>query len=786
MTPNVDVITGDQLDQLLDRFEAELDEETESGDPKTLPERLRAQPMRAHSLKAVNRLHALWMNAGEPAAARAVLDTDGASLLVDATPDARAEIRMRLALYRLQIAYFLREEAAVGSCLGEMHTVADEEPLLRADGYLQSNLLDSIERVLPAHALAAIEVRHALRLKVPERAARRAWDEAERQQHRALAYKRLDVETDARAAAHASFDALQNAAADQSIDVNDWLKIADALIAIAPTRLGDVETAVTRLTADLPLSQRREMEVRIARLAARAIYAEQGVNAALAATQLARHSLSAEGGDDFIEYELPWLLEAGRIEAAGERAFFDIYEREAQMWPGTVRILHERLADSNDHSVWWPLCVMLACGNEATLNRLISLGLANRWNLKTGSPVHAQLFAQFEALKGNEFRETVYDAALALAEQRQPGHPWIGRLSAEHDGQANRIGPETQAARLVDAMERGGMTDSRSFHALFAARTKTLGLARTLELPAPEPTNGRWCYRFAFKFDDTGDDFLEDITPESRAEVIAGLERLKTAVYERGLAYVERFIETGVGHPYDGCAHLYSLLCFGLAICYTEAKRYSEALDLHRRGLEASPFVEHYGWMIDALKGIKDHEAIIETGERLWHFSMEHGFGNSLPNTYICTVVESLWELDRHDEILIWLERLVQWQRQVAHVDEANLPENALCARLLVAAYLAHARSTEASTLWESLKGQIAASQNKRVIANAADTLHCLRRFDEAQALYERLLRMNEQRPADERFDTSFYEERLTSYRQQAAELAQRAHERKPWWRFWQ
>ncbi|RDU98989.1 hypothetical protein DWV00_12180 [Trinickia dinghuensis] len=742
--------------------------------------------MRAHSLQAIGRLQALWMNAGAPAAARAVLDSDGASLLAVAEPDARPDIRMRLAQYRLQIAYNLREDEAIQRGIAEMREVIDKEPTLRANEYLRLHTFETIERVLPAHAVDVIELRHALHCAVRERAAFRAWDEAERQRRRALAYKRLEANADAIAAANASFDALQNAAADQTIDTNSWLQLSNFLIAIAPDRLPDIERAITRLTADLTRPKRREMGVRVARLAARAVYAREGASAALAASDLAHHALSEDGGDDFIEYELPWLIEAGRIDDAGQRAFFDLYERESQLWQGTARIIHDRLAESSDTSAWWALCVMLACRQDAVLNRLIALGRANQWKLQARSPVHGELFAKLDELRGTELREAIYTAACALAEQRAPGHPWIARLSVEHDARVNLIDSETEAARLADAIERGGINDNRSLYTLLTARCKAVGLLEALKLPAPQPTNGRGCYFHAFTLQTEQDALVADVPFESRSEAIAGLERLKTAFYEQGVAHAEHFLETGEGHPYDGSAHLYSLLCWGLAICYTEAKRFPEAIELHRRGLDASPFCEHYAWMIEAHQGMKDYDAVIETGEHLWHFSMKRGFGNESPNIYISQIVKALWQLDRDDEILIWLERLVQWQRKTAEVDESKLPDDALYARMVVAANLANMRPTEATALWEGLKGQVTATGDVTVVANAGTMFDRLGRFDEAQAMYERVLGMNEQRPEHERFDPTYYEEQIASCRERAAQQAQSATARKPWWRFWQ
>lgn len=546
-----------------------------------------------------------------------------------------------------------------------------------------------------------------------------------------------------------------------------------------------IERAVAVLTAERPQPQRRELEVRLARLAARASYARDGVAAALAACELARHSLSADGTDDFIEYELPWLIEAGRLDDAGQRAFFHIHECEGQTWAGMSRIVNERLADDRGTSVWWPLCVMLACDTARLLDHLIAVGRAGGTNVKLRSSVHAELFAALGESRGDELREAVHAAARALAERRAPGHPWIGCLSALHDGRAQLIDPASQADRLLAAIEQGGMSDDRSHYALLVARTQSLGLAAAIEFPTPDLASGRGCYRYAAGLDEDSGAFLESVPPPSRDEVRADLERLKIAVYEQGLAYMERFLETGAGHPYDGGAHLYSMLCNNLGICYTEAARYPEAIELHRRGIAASPFADHYASLMNALRGSGDHAAAVDTAEQLWHFSIKHGFGNYSPNWYVRNIVKSLSTLERDDEILIWLERLVTWQRQKERVDEAQLPQDALGARLIVAMQLAARRPNEAASLWESLQAQVAVSDNPWIARNAASTLYDLGRYDEARTWYERVLSMNDARPEHERINTESIEEHLAAYRDGTGWQVQSETVRKRWWRFW-
>jgi tetratricopeptide (TPR) repeat protein len=149
-------------------------------------------------------------------------------------------------------------------------------------------------------------------------------------------------------------------------------------------------------------------------------------------------------------------------------------------------------------------------------------------------------------------------------------------------------------------------------------------------------------------------------------------------------------------------------------------------------------------------------------------------------------IVKSLSKLGRVDEILIWLERLVTWQRNNERVDEAQLPEEALGARLVVAMELAARRPSEATALWESLQAQVSASENPWIVWNAASTLYDLGRYDEAKTWYERVLSINAARSEHERINTTSIEEHLAAYREGTGWQLESEAVRKPWWRFWQ
>ncbi|MDW3681528.1 hypothetical protein RA280_07150 [Cupriavidus sp. CV2] len=184
MDINGNALTGVLLEQLLDRLEADL-EEGNSSEAADLLARLRAKPLRADSLESIDRLHTLWMRAGDPAAALAVVNDDGAGVL-EATPrQAQAELRMHLALYRLQMANHLNDVESTQRALTEMRAIVAGMPDLNADRYRQLRVLDSLELRDLGIALEAIELRHALNGAIAARAPYRAWDLADYQRRRA-------------------------------------------------------------------------------------------------------------------------------------------------------------------------------------------------------------------------------------------------------------------------------------------------------------------------------------------------------------------------------------------------------------------------------------------------------------------------------------------------------------------------------------------------------------------------------------------------------------------------
>jgi len=233
MAHNSSVITGIELEQFMDRLEAQQQEQQTD----TLLAQLQAQPLQADSLVSIDRLHTLWMQAGDSAAARAVVDQDGGALLQATHEPARAELTMNLAILRLRIASYLDDQPTLLEVLGQLEQMATQTLDFNVEHYRRYRIFDDLEGGSCEVALKTIEVRYALTLGNPARVALRAWDAADQYQRRARVLAYHDRDEEARSAALEAVNAVRTAGPDQDIDEGDWLWLGNSLIEIIPLRL---------------------------------------------------------------------------------------------------------------------------------------------------------------------------------------------------------------------------------------------------------------------------------------------------------------------------------------------------------------------------------------------------------------------------------------------------------------------------------------------------------------------------------------------------------------------
>jgi len=774
MTQNSTVLSGIQLDQFMDRLEVE---HQEHGADYLLGQ-LRAQPLKAASLESIDRLHVLWVNAGDADAAKAVLADDGQAL-IEATPDdARNELKVNLLIHQLRLGNYFKDEQGLLQALDTLQHLTNEPLPFDIEQYRRYRIFDDLQHTTLDVALKAIEVRHTLALINPGRHALRAWDDADqhRRQARVLAAHERDEE--AREAALAAIAALRTAGEDQDVDGNDWLWLGDALIEIVPLRLAMFEQPVVQLIAELSLPQRREWEVRLARLAARSLQAQGDLVGALKICEVAALSLESSGGDNFVDFHLPWLLDNGQIDEAGQRAFMEIYEMRGEMWPGTAYWVHDRLLDAEDQSAWWPLCVMRACDDQAVLERFIS-GLPWR---DESTPSQGPLLDALHAARHDlEQIDNVFAQALAEARRRAPNHPWITRLIAVRERQAERIDANTELTMLREAVPAGDMQDNRSAYSLFSAHASVFGIIDALRQPLPPMASGMYYYQFANAIEDLVETHVEKLSSEEADQAWSLLREVQKVAYEHGQARMEQCFASGRGHRFDACAHLYSMLCNNLAInyrCYNDERMYDQALELHTRGIAASSFAEHYQGILHNRILLKDNPGITEAAEQLWHYAADCGYSRHDPEEYLQDVTRALYRLDREREILIWLERILKWQEERG-ISDKELEYSPLFARTKVAMYLSYSLPEAATSLWLRYAPHINERDEPSLLGCAGDVLKGLGRKEEALAYYQRaILRSDPNNDVDQGNNEIF--------RQSIAKLqASEKPAGKAWWQIW-
>jgi tetratricopeptide (TPR) repeat protein len=796
------VLTGARLEELLDRLEADLDE-TGSPEKIDLKGRLCSQKMRADSLRSIARVCSLWLRAGDTAAAWATIDADGEALLESSAPTEKASLAMRLQDYRLQIASSVDDEATCLSAIDRMKALVPElgESL---EGYREMSLLDSLEHRGLKLALAAIDLRHAIDEATPSRAANRAWDSADFHERRALAYHRSGNTAEAIAEANAAVTALKSAGAGQSVGEDDWLVFGDSLVELIPAALQSFCAPVITLTKEYPLPQRREYEVQVARLEARALHAQGNIEGALKACEKARYCLTADGFDDFAEFEVPWLIEAGKFDEAGRTAFFHIYQCESETRSAVARAVHARLAAADEKSYWWAACLLRASTNTSTMRRLVTSAPVPFDQVTAISPAHASLFGPLaripedqryaptqgeadgseEILDTNEWteaRDEIMNAARKLCEERSPGNPWTVRLTAYEDMDAGRIDAQTKADLLLKSVEAGKMRDNRSAFAAFFALADQKGILHALRQPAPTLPAGLRSYNFIADIWDEVNARIEELAEADREEAKKLFLELKRTVYEQGLACMEAYFKTGAGHPYDAGAHLYSMMCNNLAGTYHSFGRYDDSLELHRRGIEACPFAEHYDGVFRAWWAKEDDEKMVKAAEDLWQYAATFGYGSHDLNLYVPAVSSALGRLERWDDKLIWLERLVQWQREMGEA-EGDLSKDAIEARVDITVSLGGSFPEEAKALWSGIEAQVRASGDAELILNAGSGAYNRDDFELAIELWAESMKCNPRKTETDMRNYAFCKETTEKAKQK---LAESGKSQKRAWQFW-
>jgi hypothetical protein len=287
-----------------------------------------------------------------------------------------------------------------------------------------------------------------------------------------------------------------------------------------------------------------------------------------------------------------------------------------------------------------------------------------------------------------------------------------------------------------------------------------------------------WCYNIGVLLEFETRDEL----PPGSAWPKQDVDALAARYYEHGATLYERFFATGQGMYRDGDVHAYSMLCNNLAIQYRiNTSDYHAALALHRKGIEASPFAEHYEGVMYCLLLLKDEVGFLDAADQLWHYAARYGYSRHSPAGYIIDVAKCLHRQDRGQEIPLWLERLEQWWDALDE-EERSAHAGRYWDTLSVTLYcMGYTQETAALARLDAVLPALCAAGEPLATRMAANNLSRAGQHERALALYRQALAQLDQ---VEQPDPWHVEQRTHTLSGMAdCEQAMRAS--RPWWRFW-
>jgi tetratricopeptide (TPR) repeat protein len=746
-------LSGARLEMYLDETEQAINQQTEAGVAddivqSSLLAALTRQTCMADTMNGVYKLHTLWARAGKPEQAMRVLQEQGPGVLLSLSEQERRNAEIALAFWRLQIARTQNDKQAVQTSLAQAEGLLNAVPQAEQDGdhwlHLARNARSAEDYALERRCTDAL---FAAQVADPQRAAYRAWDQAVAQVRRGKSFVAQGDGRQGHLAAMEAIATLNAATVDQDLDMYDWLRLSTDLLAITPDTVPAVLQGVrAKLPPDISQPVKRGVEVRLARLEAQAAAAQGHIEEALQKARQGHFSLTEDEDDAFSALMMDWMMKVGQKDAAARLAFESVFAQRDESSERACQLAREALAVNEATHPYWALT--LAC---ATFEDSL------QW------------------VWGDEDPNTFAQRYIDLAEQTSPGHPATAAVQAYF--LIEKKAAYAQAMPLLEkANQHAELVDSRSIvDKLWLCRMHVYGPVKALSMPFIECGAGEWCYAIGAILSQN----MKQDMPEGAHWDQAAANAMATRYYEKGLTRFESFFNTGQGHFKDANVHTYSMLCNNLAINYREsASTAPYAIELHKRGLAASPFAEHYYGMMWVYQKLEQKENFVAAADRLWHYAQDHGFGRHQPGEYVNDVCTALLDLKRPAEVAIWLQRMDEWWNQVREQADSEDESSYLSGLTSALAVMARNHPEDAVARLEPALPQIQAFGRPGFIRVAGLTMERAGQYARALSLYQQALGLKPQTSGDD-IQLGYTKTDMDRCKGVIAES------QRPWWKFW-
>jgi cellulose synthase operon protein C len=744
-------LKGSALEDFLTEAQEIFNEQTEDENQTqeqaqaALAARLSQQPCQADTMVGVLQLFRAWRQAGQYEEALRVIAQDGATVLAQSPPDVHAYDALALSFWHLEALNHTNDASVCQPVWEQTQTqLAAMAPEQQSDDDWQHLAHRATQMGHHEGTRQCQRARYALQLANPTRNTYRAWDHATLALRLGLSHADQGNHTEAQNAGQQAVDALTQAGADQDVNFNDWLYIGDGLSSMAPEQIGTVIQNTRRLVPDdFSMPNRRSIEVKLARLQARALAQQGQLEQALVWARQGYFALIDDPEEDAFGVLLfDWLVQANHLSEAAELAFYcAVYTRPSSGQHACTLAQHHANTPGSDP--FWNLALASAATDKMP------------W------------------VAGEQEPEAFAKQHLILAEQKAPQH-WAlalmrGSMLAETETNLPQALAFHEQAYQSPDCHLSGWT-------LWLLRMKVHGPTKALTLPMARVTSAQKCYELSNHIED-----MHEQLPEGTEWPEAAAADMNRRYLEAGLQKFEAFFATGVGNYDDANVHTYSMLCNNLGINRYVDEAYDKAISLHEKGIASSPFAEHYASLMNCQRAKGDPTAFIDAADRLWRYANENGYSRHTPQHYIANVCDELEKLNRDKEIPIWLQRLNDWWT-VLDDEEKNKVQNVYFHNLtFILEKLARTQAQDALAHIEQVIPQIRNLKNAGALDIAALTFERAKQFPRALELYQEALTFFESTQTNQVSDRTQTEKAIKRCEEQLGIRKQS----KPKWKFW-
>jgi len=444
----------------------------------------------------------------------------------------------------------------------------------------------------------------------------------------------------------------QTSAAGDEVQHEHWMNLCQALLNLNPEAIPKALHACKsqlERTENPPAHPAHWAERRVlaARWQARAKARQGELGQALQWAEQGHFKLTSDGDyDSFGNERLNWLLQAGRLQEAGELALSALLARRRPLAARAWQLALEQV-DSQPLPCWhW---ILFFGQIDPVLQK--EHGCAQ-------TPAPLPIFShlrQAEQLAGNSSMSSLL----------------LGRYYAiQCDWQQALPRLEYAAFALPH------YADKEHIGLLWVARLMQLNNKQLAQCSITPCQGGDCCLDVGLVLNADDGLLAKHCSPE-RLQSSYGLRlHFTRKYYEMGLARYRAFFKSGQGAYADAGLLGYSAICNNLGAIYREMGKFKKARKLHQQGHDCYPLALHQSNLFHCAHALNDRRGQLLAAERLYHHVQEKGFEYHAYNlaNYAYATAWTLHQQGRHEEISLWLERLQLWEQQRQDSEQENTP----------------------------------------------------------------------------------------------------------------